>query len=81
MCVCVCITESLAIHLKLTQYCKPTISQFKRKSQKSMRINNSIENEQMLQVIKHRKQQQQKIEYLVNMKKVIQFADNQGKVC
>lgn len=46
-----------------------------------MRINNSIENEQMLQVIIHRKQQQQKIEYLVNMKKVIQFADNQGKVC
>ena len=45
-----------------------------------MRINNSIENEQMLQVIIHRKQQQ-KIEYLVKMKKVIQFADNQGKVC
>ena len=31
MCVCVCITESLAIHLKLTQYCKSTIPQFKKK--------------------------------------------------
>ena len=28
-----CITESLCIHLKLTQYCKSTILQFKKKKE------------------------------------------------
>lgn len=44
-----------------------------------MRINNSVENEQLLQVVNTGNKQ--KIEYLVNMNKVIQFTDNQGEIC
>ena len=49
MCVCVCvyiyiyITESFAVHLKLTQHCKSTILQFKKsKKRKSQQSINSI---------------------------------------